>query len=120
MCWRFGQFSFSGDSHGQSQCRPPIVKRPKVLPQRDELKQQIYSEYIDNPYGIHIIIRRCLRSNISWPGVPVPFKAKSFLKHPHGIRGVGGKNRHNQTDKYQLIGDHEQRRKKHVLFSSEA
>lgn len=36
-CWRFGQFSFSGDSHGQSQYRPSIVRRAKVLPQRDEL-----------------------------------------------------------------------------------
>lgn len=119
MCWRFSQSSLSGDSHGQSQCRPPIVRRPKVPPQRDELQQQINSEYTDNSHGTHIIMRRCFsfscecpRSNVSWPGVPGPFKAKSFLKHPCGIRGLGGKDRHNQTDKYQLIGDHEKKRKK--------
>lgn len=102
MCWRFSQSSLSGDSHGQSQCRPPVVRRPKVPPQRDELQQQINSEYTDNSHGTHIIMRRCFsfscecpRSNVSWPGVPGPFKAKSFLKHPYGIRGLGGKDRHN-------------------------
>lgn len=82
----------------------------------------ICSECIDNSYGMHIIMRHCSSvSPVNAPGPTFTCQLCLVLSRQEAFESIhmgcrGRKNGHNWADKYQLIGDHKQRRKNHMLY----
>lgn len=122
MWWRCRWSSLNRDSHGQSQHRP--ARDQKSLLRGKTLGADIFRicwYFIWYPYHYRAWLLslscECPRANLCLSAVPGPFKARRLWKHPYGIQCVwGGLDGHNWTNKYQLIEDHEQRRKKHMLY----